>query len=196
MNAIPEFKAHMEELFDITDENGNPTGLKVKRSEAHEKGILHRTAHVWIAKKVQNSYEVLLQKRSARKESFPSMYDTSSAGHVQAGDTPLESAIRELHEELGIAAGPDDFEYVGRFRIQYESVFHEKQFKDNEVAFVYLYKKPVNKNELILQTEEVEDVKWFPVEEVLLGTGHREGVFCVPVEGLEMVLRYLGKKDY
>ena len=36
------------------------------------------------------------------KESFPGMYDTSSAGHIPAGEEPLPSALRELSEELGM----------------------------------------------------------------------------------------------
>ena len=39
------------EFFDITDENGTPTGETVSRSEAHDKGISHRTAHIWIVRK-------------------------------------------------------------------------------------------------------------------------------------------------
>ena len=71
------------ELFDICDEQGNPTGDIVERSEAHEKGICHRTAHIWIAKKENDRYKVLLQKRSMDKDSFPGRYDTSSAGHIR-----------------------------------------------------------------------------------------------------------------
>ena len=92
------------EIFDITDTNGIPPGETVTRSEAHDKGVPHRTAHIWIVRKEKGNYQVLLQKRSADKESFPGMYDTSSAGHIQAGDGPLESAQRELFEELGIRA--------------------------------------------------------------------------------------------
>lgn len=36
------------EVFDITDDNGMPTGKTISRSEAHDKGIPHRTAHIWI----------------------------------------------------------------------------------------------------------------------------------------------------
>ena len=39
------------EIFDITDDNGVPTGKTISRNEAHEKGIPHRTAHIWIARK-------------------------------------------------------------------------------------------------------------------------------------------------
>lgn len=58
------------ELFDICDEQGNPTGDTVERSEAHAKGICHRTAHIWIAKQENGRYKVLLQKRSMDKDSF------------------------------------------------------------------------------------------------------------------------------
>ena len=182
----------MEEIFDVTDDNGFPVGRTVTRSEAHDKGISHRTAHTWIVRKAGGSYEVLLQKRSANKESFPSMYDTSSAGHIQAGDDPLESAQRELFEELGIKAYEGDFTFAGKFHIKYEMEFHGKMFRDNEVAFVYVYEKPVDETKLVLQTEEVEEVKWFNIDEVLEGCKHRDGTFCVPMEGLQTVRRYLG----
>ena len=58
------------------------------------------------------------------KDSFPGRYDTSSAGHIQVGDEPLESAVRELSEELGIQANPDDLHFAGTFPIQYEKEFH------------------------------------------------------------------------
>ena len=35
------------EFLDVVDESGNPTGETVSRSDAHRKGIAHRTSHVW-----------------------------------------------------------------------------------------------------------------------------------------------------
>ncbi len=183
------------EIFDITDNNGIPTGETVSRSEAHDKGIPHRTAHIWIVRKKGDSYQVLLQKRSAQKESFPSMYDTSSAGHIQAGDDPLESAQRELFEELGIKSNEGDLTFAGKFHIKYEMEFHGKMFRDNEVAFVYAYEKPVDETKLVLQTEEVEEVKWVEIEEVIEGCEHRDGTFCVPKEGLHTIMKYQNNKE-
>ena len=57
--------------------------------------------------KQKNGYDLLLQKRSKEKDSFPGCYDISSAGHISAGDEPLETALRELEEELGIKAEPE-----------------------------------------------------------------------------------------
>ena len=179
------------EYFDIVDENGLPVGGTVNRAEAHEKGIQHRTAHIWVVEKTDNGYKVLLQKTSAEKESFPAMYDTSSAGHIQAGDEPLESAQRELFEELGIKADAADFSYAGKFHIKYEKEFHGNLFRDNEVAFVYVYEKPVDIDTLCLQIEEVEEVRWFDIEEVFEGCKHRDGTFCVPMDGLLTLVDYL-----
>ena len=90
------------EYLDIVDESGQPIGKTVSRDQAHRDGIRHRTAHVWVIRRDGSRFDILLQKRCRNKDSFPGMYDTSSAGHIPAGDEPLVSAIRELKEELGI----------------------------------------------------------------------------------------------
>ena len=52
--------------------------------------------------KQKKGYDLLLQNEAKKKDSFPGCYDISSAGHISAGDEPLETALRELEEELGI----------------------------------------------------------------------------------------------
>ena len=59
------------EYLDIVDENGTPTGEIVSSDAAHRDGIRHRTAHVWVVRRSAEGYEILLQKRSEEKESFP-----------------------------------------------------------------------------------------------------------------------------
>ena len=179
------------ELFDIIDENGDPTGQTVERSIAHAEGIPHRTAHIWIIRRRNEKTEILLQKRSRNKDSFPGKFDTSSAGHIQAGDEPLESALRELKEELGISATPEQLHFAGTFPISFAKEFHGKMFRDEEIAFVYIYQEPVNTAELVLQTEEVAEVQWFDLEEVYEQCGKRREIFCVPEGGLGVVRSYL-----
>jgi len=179
------------EFLDVVDENGIPAGEVVARAVAHAEGIRHRTAHVWIARKKENGFDILLQKRSMEKESFPGYYDTSSAGHIPAGEEPLPSALRELQEELGITASEEDLQYVGMFHIGYEKEFHGKPFKDNEVTRVYVYSKPVNEKELILQASEVDEVRWFNLEEVWKEIQCDRHRFCMPAEGLKLLRDYL-----
>lgn len=180
------------EWFDICDINGNPTGEIVERTEAHAKGICHRTAHIWVIRQVGENWQVLLQKRSSTKDSFPGRWDTSSAGHIQAGDEPLVSAARELGEELGIYAEESQLHPIGTFYINYQKEFYGKIFHDNEVAFVYLYREPVELEDLVLQVEEVEETNWFPFEEVLRGVREHDKTYCVPKEGLELLGQHLG----
>ena len=182
------------EYLDVVDLQGQPTGEIVSREEAHAKGILHRTAHVWVARKKENGYDVLLQKRSEEKESFPGMFDTSSAGHIPAGEEPLPSALRELKEELGIAATPGQLHYAGSFRIQYDKIFHGRPFRDNEVTSVYVYREPVEIESLVLQASEVSEARWFDLDQVWneIQRGDRSR-FCVPAGGLGILRAYLGQ---
>lgn len=182
------------EIFDVVDEKGIPTGETVERSEAHRLDICHRTAHVWVVRTEEGRTEVLLQKRAAGKESFPGCYDTSSAGHIHAGDEPLASALRELEEELGIKADESDLSFAGTFRSHYEKVFYDRPFRDNEVTFVYIYDKPVRDEDLRLQEEEVEAAEWFDVNYVLVMLGPpRDAAFCVPTDGFALVVKWLEK---
>ncbi len=183
------------EWFDVCDEKGMPTGEVVERTEAHAKGICHRTAHIWVIRQVEGVYQVLLQKRSSTKDSFPGRWDTSSAGHIQAGDEPLVSAQRELEEELGIHAEGSDLKPIGTFYINYQKEFYGKIFHDNEVAFVFIYDEDVDITKLTLQEEEVEAVDWFPFEKVMQGILEHDKTYCVPKEGLELLGQHLGLID-
>ena len=53
-----------EEIFDIVDDNGVPTGGTVPRSQAHAEGICHRTAHIWVLREKDGKTQALLQKRA------------------------------------------------------------------------------------------------------------------------------------
>ncbi len=87
-----------EEVFDVVDEGDEVVG-QATRSEVHEKGWLHRAVHVFV---VNRRGELLLQKRSRFKDMHPGMWDSSAAGHLDAGEGYAPAAARELEEELGI----------------------------------------------------------------------------------------------
>lgn len=181
------------EYFDVCDEQGRPTGQTVPRDAAHREGIRHRTAHVWIVRRVDGRWQVLLQKRSANKDSFPGRYDTSSAGHIPAGDAPLESAVRELHEELGVVVAPEQLREAGWFDIRYEKAFHGRMFRDNEYCTVYVCDAPLDIADMTLQADEVERVDWFDLEDTWRELPARRDIYCVPTEGMKVLRDYLGR---
>ncbi|MFR7717554.1 MAG: NUDIX domain-containing protein [Lachnospiraceae bacterium] len=188
------------ELFDVCDETGAVTGKVTERSVAHTAGLMHRTAHIWVvreqsAAESEGCYELLMQKRSLRKNSFPGCYDVSSAGHIKAGDDYLESALRELSEELGIVAAPQELEYVGRFDSgDILAEFDGRSFHDREISAVYVYRKPVDAAALKLQEEEVDAVKWMPYETVLQAARSGDPDFCVNERELKLLGEYLDAK--
>lgn len=183
------------EYLDIVNENGLPTGEIVSRDAAHREGLRHCTAHVWVVRKSDVGYDILLQKRSMEKESFPGLYDTSSAGHIPAGEEPLPSALRELSEELGIVAKPEELAYAGTFRIRYEKEFHGRLFRDNEVTQVFVYAQPVEIERLTLQASEVDEVRWFDLEEAWEEIHRTRKRICVPTAGLNVLRQYLHKLE-
>lgn len=181
------------ELFDILNEDGSRSGLVRERGVAHREGSLHPTVHTWIIReKEAGKYDVLLQKRSAHKDSYPGCYDISSAGHVSAGDDYRAAAVRELYEELGIIALPRDLEEVGQHRGYREAVFYGRPFRDNEISQVFLYRKPVETAALTLQTSEVQDVMWMDYEKCLESIQTQSMPICICEDEFRMLGKYLG----
>jgi 16S rRNA (adenine1518-N6/adenine1519-N6)-dimethyltransferase len=88
------------ELFQVVDENDHVSGA-APRSEVHGNNLRHRAVHVFI---FNRHGELFLQKRSRWKDRHPLLWDSSAAGHVDAGEGYDETAVRELEEELGIKA--------------------------------------------------------------------------------------------
>jgi len=87
-----------EEPFAVVDERDQVTGA-APRSQVHANNLLHRAVHMLI---FNSAGEVFLQMRSRSKDRHPLAWDSSAAGHVNAGEEYDQSAARELGEELGI----------------------------------------------------------------------------------------------
>ena len=138
------------EYIDIFDENNNPIGRIKEKQQAHEEGDFHRTAHIWI---MNDKNELLLQKRSASKKSHPNCWDTSGAGHIKAGESVIDGAIRELKEELGVEAKKEDLEYI-------TIVKSTKDPKNKEYQYIYLLHTNKKINEYVFEDAEVSKVKY------------------------------------
>ena len=118
------------EYFDIIDEFGRLTGKTAPRDVCHAKGYRHHTSHVWVVRYKNGKPQILLQLRAFNKDSYPGQWDTSCAGHVPAGETTEQGALRELSEELGIKTDKDKLKFLSTMNIDYTEVFHGKKFID------------------------------------------------------------------
>lgn len=181
------------ELFDEIREDGSRTGVVKERGVVHEDGTLHATVHIWIVRPNDKSgYDLLLQKRSECKDSNPGCWDISSAGHIEAGHGYLESALRELREELGINARPEQLRQIGTRRCGFESEFYGRPFRDNELSMLYIYQEPVNIEELTLQESEVSEAAWMDYAECCRKVADHSFQNCIYEDELDMVGKALG----
>lgn len=184
------------ELFDVLDEHGERTGIVRERGVVHRDGSWHASVHMWIVRPNDRSgYDVLLQRRSMNKDSNPGCYDISSAGHMSAGQEPMEAAIREIGEELGITAAPEDLTYIGIHRGVFDGNFYGRPFHDREYSYCYLYTRPVDIESLHLQAEEVESVRWIDYDELVTAVQGGTLPNCIYPDELEMIRGQLFKRN-
>ena len=97
-HPLRDIPQRADELFDVVNEADEVTG-QATRLEVHTRNLVHRAVHVFV---VNRHGELLLQKRSRFKDAHPSVWDSSVAGHLDAGEDYPAAAIRELEEEMGI----------------------------------------------------------------------------------------------
>ncbi len=175
------------ELLDIVDENGIPTGRSEERALVHRSGLLHRTAHLWLFRRRASGVQLLLQKRSDNKDSYPGCWDISSAGHIPAGQDWIPSALRELHEELGISARPEELIFCGVRHFSVDGNFHGEPFYDRQVSRVYAMERDLPEAAFALQPTEVQAVMWMDYEECVRSVNERRFPTCIFSEELRML---------
>ena len=151
-SAIGECMMEKHELVDI---NGNKTGKILTHIEARNPDNVPKGYYISVVGVVivNGNDEILLQKRSRFKRANPSKWGICG-GKVDLGETSLDAGIRETFEEIGILLNKDELKFLS--------------MNTNEKAHftVYYVKKDIDIDECKLQEEELEEVKYFNIEEL------------------------------
>lgn len=150
------------EILDVLNPDGTPAGRTKRKDEAHRDGDWHLAAHVWLATR---DGRVLLQRRASVKENWPDLWDISVAGHVSAGESAIDAAIREAQEELGLTLRAEELTYLGRLR--YHAVLNGGAYIENEFHDVFLAFREVDLAALVLDPLEVAEVALVRPEELV-----------------------------
>lgn len=132
------------ELWDIYNSTGEFQEKTSRRGEPLEAGDYHLVVHIWV-KNARDEY--LIQKRAGHLKIMPGLWATNG-GSVLAGESSLQGAIRELHEEVGIAAQENEMRKIMR------------QIRKDSIVDVWCVQKDISIGEIIMQAEEVSEVKW------------------------------------
>lgn len=147
----------MEEYVDVMDAQGQYTGEKVLKSEAHRKGLYHPTVHIWFY--TRDGY-ILMQQRGRDKATFPLLWDVSVAGHVASGEAVMDAAIREIEEEIGLKLDKKELDHLGVFKSEQ---LHKVNLIDREFHYTYLCELNTPFSALRKQDSEVEALKMLPL---------------------------------
>jgi isopentenyldiphosphate isomerase len=107
------------ELFDVVDARGQPTGIQKLRSEVHRDGDWHRCVHVWLVGGTGHDGWIVFQQRGPDKDTFPNMLDATVGGHLGSGETVWDG-LREVEEEIGLSLASGEVERVGFRRAAFD----------------------------------------------------------------------------
>ena len=135
------------ELWDIYDENKQPTGRTMKRNDWHMKpGEFHLTVLGVIARP---DGTFLITKRVMTKAWAPGWWEVSG-GAAQAGESSWEAVRREVREETGLDVSKAD----GGYLFTYRRINPDEG--DNYFVDVYRFVMDVKDEDLHLQEEETD----------------------------------------
>lgn len=141
----------MEEMLDLFDAQGNPTGVTIRRGDDTPQGMYWAIVDVWF---VNAKGELLLQQRDTVKPNWPGYWCESAGGAVVSGEEPDTAAIRETQEEIGVTpdftCGGKVFEYLSGHALRH----------------VYLFCQEVSLDQLTLQPGEVIAAQYADVQTV------------------------------
>jgi len=127
----------------VVDKHDRVIG-KAARWQIHQKNLMHRSIHILV---FNSNNQIFLQKRSNTKDENPGYWDTSAAGHVDAGETYYECAERELWEELRIK---ESLKFLAKIQACNETYQEHVQ--------VYICK---TNDSITINKEEISEGKYF-----------------------------------
>ena len=170
-------------LYEIAESLKNEYVIEVS-GKVVERGIddsaFEKGEHIAVAIiYIENSKgEFLIQKTSKEKGGIYS----STGGHVDHNEEPIDSIVREVKEELGLEISKNDIADLGYLVV------------DFPVRFVFYMKKDIDIESLTIKKDEVESVSFITIQELrkiinkgLMHKGH--------LKVLDRVLDYKNKLE-
>ncbi|TAA69734.1 NUDIX hydrolase [Planococcus salinarum] len=139
------------ELWDLVDENRNMLGKTHNRGIELNKGEYHIVVEIFT---VNADGRILLTQRDPVK-TYPLLWEITG-GSITAGESSLEGAVRELEEETGLLAAPEQLKKIGE--IKYAHYFRD--------SYIWKAQELIDPAAMKLQPGEVCDAKLVSFEEL------------------------------
>lgn len=137
------------EILYIVDENDNVKGQAPKDIIYKEK-YTHRIVHILVFNK---KGQMALQLRTKNCLFCPNCWSTSVGGHVKAGETYEEAALREYKEELGVVSNLSFF----------KKDFYVSEGAPNKFLVTF---KAYSKGPFNLNAQAVDKIEFFSIKKI------------------------------
>ncbi len=145
------------EKFELVNKDGEKTGniitleeLEKKNRKRFPEGCYLPVAGIVI---INENNEILLERRSMKKVFGAGMWGTC-AGKVDYGETPIEAAIREASEEIGIKFDKDKLKPLAT------SIIRDGRYT------IYYVKENIQLDQFKIQESELDEVRYFKIDEI------------------------------
>ena len=156
-----------DEIWDVYDSERNLTGRTHRRADPLPASDYHLVVHVWL----QNSNgEFLITKRAPTK-GYPNMWECTG-GSAITGDGSVAAAVREVKEEIGLDAKPENGMCV--FTITGEDT----------ICDVWLFRQNFNIDDIVLPENETTAAKYATTDEIRKMIGSNEFIGFHYIEDL------------
>ena len=141
-----------QEIVTVVDGENRPVA-DVPRHRMRSENLPHRATYIFV---FDRRGRILVQRRTAIKDIYPSHYDLAAGGVVAAGESYETCAEREAEEELGIRGATLE----RRLDFYYE----DERNRCFGRVFTCVHEGPFT-----LQAEEVESVEFLTAGEIAAG---------------------------
>ena len=146
------------EMLELVDENDVVIGT-APRKEIHQKGLLHREVNVMF---ITPAGDIVFQRRSKTKDTFPDLLDATAGGHVEIGDSYDVTAVKEIAEETGLDVSIDDLVLLEMVRSdKKDSVTHMRN-NCHRAIYGYIFRGKVS--DLVMEAGAGEGFELHPVK--------------------------------
>jgi 8-oxo-dGTP pyrophosphatase MutT (NUDIX family) len=139
---------------DVVDKVDRPTGLRLPINWVTDRGFWHRGVHV-VVQTADGKFVV--GKRDQAMIFAPGMLEITLGGLIDSGESPLQAAIRETHEEIGTVLAVKKFRPLFRYQ---QVGYHPHTHKQTRAhIYVYAVTLPLHSARLVPQPGEVAELR-------------------------------------
>lgn len=144
----------------LCDTDGNETGA-CPTADAHANdGVLHKAFSIFVFRNSGN--ELLLQRRSDKKQLFPLLWTNTCCSHPQSGEDLVAAAQKRLQEELGFSC---PLREIGSFVYQATDPNSNGAEHEYDTVLIGNVEKKIT---LMPDPNEVAEVRWITLKELLV----------------------------